>query len=81
MITLQIHIANDEPIKLDVEAMPDLSEIAIIGTNPRDRQERELRWVDDGVNTIIIPWSRINYIQVLPDPDAQEQFPLPYRET
>jgi hypothetical protein len=81
MITLQIHIANDEPIKLDVEAMPDLSEIAIIGSNPRDRQERELRWVDDGVNTIIIPWSRINYIQVLPDPDAQAQFPLPYRET
>jgi hypothetical protein len=79
MITLQIHIANQEPIKLDVEEMPQMSDIAILGSNPRDRQERELSWVDDGVSTIIIPWSRINFIQVLPDREAEEEFPLPFR--
>lgn len=79
MITLQIHIANSEPIKLDVEEMPKLSDIAIIGSNPRDRKDKEITWVDDGVTTVIIPWSRINYIQVLPDMDAEEEFPLPFR--
>jgi hypothetical protein len=79
MITLQIHIANAEPIKVDVEQLPQLSDIVIMGSNPRDRQDRELNWVDDGVSTIIIPWWRINYIQVLPDRDAQEEFPLPFR--
>ncbi|MAS34236.1 MAG: hypothetical protein CL610_09520 [Anaerolineaceae bacterium] len=79
MITLQIHIANSEPIKVDVEEMPSMSDIAIIGANPRDRQERELSWVDDGVNTIVIPWSRINFIQVLPDQEAIDEFPLPFR--
>ncbi len=79
MITLQIHIANSEPIKLDVEDMPQMSDIAIVGSNPRDRQERELTWVDDGVSTVIIPWSRINFIQVLPDQEADEEFPLPFR--
>ena len=79
MITLQVHIANAEPIKLDVEEMPQMSDIAVIGSNPRDRQDRELNWVDDGVNTIIVPWSRINFIQVLPDQEAQEEFPLPFR--
>jgi hypothetical protein len=79
MITLQIHIANAEPIKVDVEEMPQMSDIAIMGSNPRDRQERELNWVDDGVSTIIIPWSRINFIQVLPDQEAEEEFPLPFR--
>ena len=79
MITLQIHIANSEPIKVDVEEMPSMSDIAIIGASPRDRQERELSWVDDGVNTIVIPWSRINFIQVLPDQEAIDEFPLPFR--
>lgn len=79
MITLQIHIANAEPIKVDVEELPQMSDIAILGSNPRDRQERELSWVDDGVSTIIIPWSRINFIQVLPDQEADEEFPLPFR--
>ena len=79
MITLQVHIANAEPIKLDVEEMPQMSDIAVMGSNPRDRQDRELNWVDDGVSTIIVPWSRINFIQVLPDQEAQEEFPLPFR--
>ena len=61
MITLQVHIANQEPIKLDVEDLPQMNDIAVMGSNPRDRQDRELNWVDDGVNTIILPWSRINF--------------------
>lgn len=79
MITLQIHIANAEPVKLDVEELPGMTDIAVIGSNPRDRQEREVNWVDDGVNMIIIPWSRINYIQILPSEDDEEEFPLPFR--
>ena len=59
--------------------MPKMSDIAIIGSNPRDRQDREIRWVDDGVTTVIIPWWRINFIQILPDQDAEEEFPLPFR--
>jgi hypothetical protein len=79
MITLQVHIANGEPIKLDVEEMPSMSDIAIVGSNPRDRQEREVSWIDDGVSTVIIPWSRINYIQIMPSEDEETEFPLPFR--
>lgn len=79
MITLLVHIANAEPIKLDVEEMPSLTDIAIIGMNPRDRKDREVNWIDEGVTTIIFPWSRINYIQVLPDKEAEEEFPMPFR--
>ena len=80
MITIQVHIANQEPIKLDVEEMPKLSDVAIIGSNPRDRSERDVTWVDDGVSTIIIPWWRVNLIQVLPDEGAIEEYDLPFRE-
>lgn len=79
MITLLVHIANTEPIKLDVEELPDLSLVALSGSNPRDRKDKEVIWVDEGVTTIILPWWRINYIQILPDSGAEEEFPLPFR--
>ena len=80
MITIQIHIANQEPIKLDVEELPDPGDNVIIGKNPRDRKDQEVIWVDEGVNTLIMPWWRINYIQVMPSGETQLDFPLPYRE-
>jgi hypothetical protein len=80
MITIQVHVSNQDPIKLDVEELPKMSDNAVMGSNPRDRTEKEVQWIDDGVTTIIIPWSRINLIQVLPDQDAIEDFPIFYRK-
>lgn len=80
MITIQIHISNQEPIKLDVEELPNVNDNIIIGKNPRDRADREIEWVDEGVHTVIIPWWRVNYIQVIPSSDEQLDFPLLYRE-
>jgi hypothetical protein len=79
MITLQIHIANADPIKVDVEELPSPADQAIVGSNPRDRQDREVKWIDEGVSTILIPWWRINFIQVMPDENAEEEFPMPFR--
>lgn len=79
MITLLIHIANAEPIKLDVEELPKPADLVIVGSNPRDRKDREVNWIEDGVTTVVFPWWRINYVEVLPDKEAQEEFPLPFR--
>jgi len=79
MITLLVHIANAEPVKMDVEELPKLTDLVIIGSNPRDRKDKEVNWLDEGVTTIIFPWSRINYIQILPDKEAEQEFPMPFR--
>ncbi len=79
MITLLLHIANSEPVKIDVEELPDPSSIMILGKNPRDRKDKEVEWLDEGVTTVIFPWSRISLIQILPDPDAQADFPQLWR--
>jgi hypothetical protein len=79
MITLLLHIANSEPVKLDVEDLPHPSDLMILGRNPRDRKDREVEWLDEGVTTVMIPWSRINLIQVMPDPNAQSDVVMPWR--
>lgn len=80
MITLILHIDNSEPIKVDVEDMPGPTDTAIIGKNPRERTEKEPYWLEDGVNSVIFPIHRINFIQVLPDPTEDEDILRLYRD-
>jgi hypothetical protein len=79
MITLLLHIANSEPIKVDVEDLPQPSDIMIVGKNPRDRKDKEVDWLDEGVTTVMFPWSRINLIQVMPSAEDQAEFPQLWR--
>ncbi len=79
MITLLLHIANSEPVKVDVDELPGLEDTILVCRNPRERTDREVSWVEDGVTTIIYPMMRINFIEVLPADDEAEEFPLPFR--
>jgi hypothetical protein len=80
MYSILVHIANQEPVKLDVEELPKPTDNCIIGKNPRDRSDRELAQIDEGVTTVIYPWHRISYIQVLPSGEDNIEFPLLYRD-
>lgn len=79
MVTLLVHIANSEPVKLDVEEVPKPSDVVLVGRNPRERTDKEVTWIEDGVNTIIVPWWRIVFVEVLPASEEAEEFPLPFR--
>jgi len=80
MPTILVHIANAEPVKLDVEELPTPADTCVIGKNPRERNDKELAWIDDGVTTVVFPWWRINYIQILPGDDVGLDFPQLWRE-
>ncbi len=80
MITLILHISNSQPVMVDVEELPKPTDAVIIGQNPRERTEKDLDWVDEGVTTVIVPWWRINYVQVIPDPMDQPDFPGLFRD-
>jgi hypothetical protein len=80
MHSILVHVSNQEPVKLDVDELPKLTDTCIIGRNPRDRSDKEATWLDEGVTTIIIPWWRINYIQVFPQGSEEPEFELPFRD-
>jgi hypothetical protein len=80
MYSILVHISNSEPVKVDVEELPKATDTCIIGRNPRERSDREFTWVDEGVTTVIFPWWRINYVQVLPSGEDEPEYPMPFRE-
>lgn len=80
MYSILVHIANQEPVKVDVDELPKPTDTCVIGKNPRQRTDGELSWVDEGVTMVVLPWWRINYIQVLPTGEEEIDFPLLFRE-
>jgi hypothetical protein len=66
MKTIIVHIANEDAIVGEVEELPEPIDQTVTIQNPRRRDGMDIHYVDEEVSTLIIPWHRINFIQVLP---------------
>jgi hypothetical protein len=71
MVTLQIHLMNEEPIVAEVEALPAPDDNLILAMNPRQRDGKDLRFLAPNVTTVLLPVSRVIYIQVLPSTEEE----------
>lgn len=63
---IQVHIAGDDPVVLDVEELPKPTDNYVIGMNPQRRDGGEVSYILHEVDQVIYPWWRINFIQILP---------------
>ncbi len=79
MLTVLVHISNTDPIKCDVDDLPKPSDNVFVGKNVRDKADKDLEFIEDGVNTLIIPWWRVTFIEILPSASDGDEFPLPFR--
>jgi hypothetical protein len=79
MYTLLVHINNQEPVKVDVEELPTPSDNMVVGKNPREKGDKEIYALEEGVTTVMYPIWRITYIEVLPAEQDDAEFPLPFR--
>lgn len=71
-VSLIVHIANEEPIICEVEQLPEAQDQVILLSNPRMRDGKELKYLEEEVSKMIVPWHRINFVQVLPSAEAEE---------
>lgn len=70
--TLLLHIANEEPTLVEVEKMPEATDIILIGLNPRRRDGKDLPNVAPNVTTVIWPMSRMTFIEVMPSGEEEK---------
>lgn len=71
-ITVIVHIANEDPVIGEVEQMPTLTDTMIIIANPRKRDGKDLHYLDSDVTTVIWPWNRITFLEILPSAEEEK---------
>jgi hypothetical protein len=71
-LSIIVHIANEDPVVCEVESLPGGTDQLITIHNPRRRDGMDLHYLEEDVSTMIIPFHRINFIQVLPSAEIDD---------
>jgi hypothetical protein len=72
MAMILLHIAGEEPVLCEVEALPGPTDLTITIKNPRTRDGKDIPYLDTGVTTVIYPMTRVNFIELLPTGEEEE---------
>ena len=70
--TLLLHIANEEPTLVEVEKLPEPTDFLLVGMNPRRRDGKDLPNVSPNVTTVIWPYSRVTFVEVMPSGEEEK---------
>lgn len=72
MVSIIVHIANEDAIVCEVDELPKPTNQFVTMQNPRRRDGKDIHYLDEDVTSMIIPWHRITFIQILPSAGAEE---------
>ena len=72
-ITIITHIMDEEAIVGETDKLPEPADQVILITNPRRRDGKDLHYLEDDTSTMIIPWHRISFIEVVPTDSELEE--------
>lgn len=67
-----IHLASEDPIMAEMDELPGLQDQVIIVNNPRLRDGKDLHYVQPEVQTLIFPWARITFIEIMPTDEEED---------
>ena len=79
MISILVHISNEDPVLGEVDALPEPTDQIIRLKNPRRRDGKDLHYLQANVTEVIWPLVRITFIEVVPS-DQDEQIQGFFRE-
>ena len=72
MPTVLVHIMNDDPVLGEMDSLPTAQDTLLIIKNPRRRDGKDLPNLEMNVSTVMWPWLRINFIEVMPTGEDEE---------
>ena len=70
--TVIVHIRNAEPMLAEIDELPGPTDTTIKLNNPRQRDGKDLIYLERNVVNVYWPWAEISFIEVLPGETAEE---------
>ncbi|MEI8131412.1 MAG: hypothetical protein WCG34_03190 [Leptolinea sp.] len=72
MPSVVVHIMNEDPVLGEIDEIPGNTDTILQVKNPRKRDGKDIPSLDPNVMLVIWPYSKINYIEVLPSGEEEE---------
>ncbi|HEY61454.1 MAG TPA: hypothetical protein G4N95_02270 [Anaerolineae bacterium] len=66
-----LHIKSEEPIMGELDDLPSLGDTLIKVNNPRQKDGKDLYYIEMDVVTVYWPIERLNFIEILPTEDEE----------
>ena len=70
--TVIVHIRNTEPMLAEIDELPQLTDILIKLNNPRQKDGKDLIFLERNVVSVYWPWAEISFLEILPGDTAEE---------
>jgi hypothetical protein len=70
--TILLHLHNEDPVLGEVEELPNPTDNFILISNIRKRDGKDVHFVDPGAVSVIFPWHKVGFIEVMPTEEEGE---------
>lgn len=80
MRTVLVHVTNEDPFLAEVPELPGKSDTLIEFVNPRLRDGKALRYVTQGMSSLIFPLHRISFLEIMAGEEERAQLVEFFRE-
>ena len=70
--TVIVHISNAEPMLAEIDDLPGPSDTIIKLSNPRQKDGKDLIFLERNVVIVYWPWDQISFLEILPGETAEE---------
>jgi UDP-N-acetyl-D-mannosaminuronate dehydrogenase len=70
--TVIIHIAGEASVTGEVEELPKASDNIIVVTNPRQKDGKDLHYLENNVTKVIWPLAKVSLIEVLESSEEEK---------
>ena len=67
-----VHIRNTEPMLAEIDELPQLTDVLIKLNNPRQKDGKDLIFLERNVVSVYWPWAEISFLEILPGDTAEE---------
>lgn len=69
--TVIIHIVGEDPVLGEMEHEPQPTDNFIQVSNLRKRDGKDVAYLSPGVQTVLFPWSRITFLELMVDEESR----------
>jgi len=70
--TVIVHIRNAEPMLAEIDELPQLTDVLIKLSNPRQKDGKDLIFLERNVVSVYWPWAEISFLEILPGDTAED---------